>query len=73
LAVLENFLPVYIDEFNPIFHSTELSETEKLHKFLKIHMGRVEDRSDILSINLRDTKCLSGKNKLIYQEQQKVH
>jgi hypothetical protein len=36
-------------------------------------MGRVEDRSDILSINLRDTKCLSGKNKLIYQEQQKVH
>lgn len=73
LAILENFLPAQIDEFKPILNSDSLSGVEKLHQFLKHHMKMVAERKDVLSINLRDTKYLSGNNRVVYQEQQRTY
>lgn len=73
LAVLENFLPAYIEQFKPILNNKGIDGIEKLHKFIKFHMKMVAERKDVLSINLRDTKYLSGDNRAIYQNQQRVY
>lgn len=73
LAILENFLPEQIDMFKPILNSDSISGIEKLHQFLKHHMKMVAERKDVLSINLRDTQYLSGNNRVVYQEQQRIY
>ncbi|ABB32443.1 transcriptional regulator, TetR family [Geobacter metallireducens GS-15] len=73
LAILENFLPGYIDAFKPVLKDPDMDGVEKLHKFLHFHMKLVVERRDVLTINLRDTKYLTGKNKVIYQNQQRLY
>lgn len=73
LAILENFLPDQINLFKPILNDDSISGIVKLDKFIKCHMKMVAERRDVLSINLRDTKYLSGNNRVVYQQQQRVY
>lgn len=73
LAVLENFLPHYIEEFKPVLTNKNIDGIEKMHQFIHFHMKMVAEQKDVLSINLRDTKYLSGKYRTIYQNQQRAY
>jgi TetR/AcrR family transcriptional regulator, cholesterol catabolism regulator len=73
LAVLENFLPAYLEEFRPILDDMTISGISKLQKFINFHMKMVAERREVLSINIRDTKYLSGNTRIIYQNQQRVY
>lgn len=73
LAILENFLPAYIEEFKPVLDDPNIKGIDKLRKFLHFHMKMVVERKDVLTINLRDTKYLTGNNKVIYQNQQRLY
>lgn len=73
LAVLENFLPAYLAEFSPILENKNLDGITKLKKFISFHMKMVAERKEVLTINVRDTKFLSGDTRLIYQNQQRLY
>ncbi|MFZ2948919.1 MAG: TetR/AcrR family transcriptional regulator, partial [Desulfuromonadaceae bacterium] len=67
LAVLDNFLPVYLAKFMPILYDNKLSGIEKLHRYLSFHMNMVADKKDVLFINLSYSKFLTGRNKETYK------
>ncbi|ABB32468.1 transcriptional regulator, TetR family [Geobacter metallireducens GS-15] len=73
LAVMENFLPAYIDEFKPVLNNKSLDGVTKLNKFVHFHMKMVAERKDVLSINIKDGKFLTGKSRTVYQQQQRLY
>jgi len=61
LAILQETVPVTTYDLMVLANDDSLSSTEKIKKFIKIHLQSIKERGDILKIYLSESRHITNK------------
>jgi len=73
LAILEDFVPPAANALMLVAKNNELTGTEKLIEFIRLHMCHVETSGDVLRLYLRESRFFGPENREIYKESQRTY
>lgn len=73
LAILEDFVPPATNALMLVAKNNELTGTEKLIEFIRLHMHQVETSGDVLRLYLRESRFFGAENRAIYKESQRAY
>ena len=73
ISILEDFVPPVTNALMLVAKNNELTGTEKLTEFIKLHMRKVETSGDVLRLYLRESRFFGNKNRAVYKECQRTY
>jgi AcrR family transcriptional regulator len=73
LSILEDFVPPATNALMLVAKNNELTGTEKLIEFIRLHMRHVETSGDVLRLYLRESRFVGDKNRPVYKESQRTY
>lgn len=71
LAILDIAYPKMLHRLTMLVNDEDLAGTEKLKKFIALHMNDVATRGDVLNIYLKEEHSLNGQNAKMHIESRK--